>query len=361
LSTTPNDPSAAPQESCAAALVPVDPQWIALHTVHYQFLANQQLMLEDDLRVDAYHAGIVGNKADFEGRTVMDVGAGTGLLSLFAAHAGARKVYAVEASGSADYAQRLIEHAGLGNCVEVVRSTLQALDLSEKVDIVISEPWGFFLFHERMVEAFVEAKERFLAPNGRMFPSAATLVIAPFTDAQLYEARLAKVHFWDNKAFYGIDLSGLSRTARDELFSMPALGPFDSSMLMAAPATKDFNFVQMTMGDLAEIELPFRFAMAHGGAINGIAGWFDLAFDGSTNRVVLSTAPDVPNTHWWQLRFVFPQPLMTRIGQVFSGRMILCANRAASYTVHVEGRIEGGGLAMHCDFQMQAHFWWSPE
>lgn len=354
-----NQPTPATQESSSSVLVPVDPTWIAVHSVHYQFLANQQVMLEDDLRVGAYHDGIVGNRADFEGRTVMDVGAGTGLLSLFAAQAGARKVYAVEASGSADYAQRLIDHAGLGDRIEVVRSTLQALELSEKVDVIISEPWGFFLLHERMVEAFIEARDRFLAPNGRVFPSAATMAIAPFSDAQLHESRVTKSRFWESKDFYGIDLSGLAATARSELFAMPALGPVNTNQLMAAPVFKVFDFLHMPMADLARVELPFSFSMAHGGPIHGIVGWFDLAFVGSKHQVLLTTAPDAPNTHWWQLRFVFPEPVMARIGQTFSGRMVLTANPESSYSVHLEGQVEGSGKPISCDFQMQAHFWWS--
>ena len=42
----------------------------------------------------------------------MDVGAGSGILSLFAAQAGAKKVYAIEASKSAENARRLIKANG---------------------------------------------------------------------------------------------------------------------------------------------------------------------------------------------------------------------------------------------------------
>ena len=37
------------------------------------------------MRTGAYYAAIVENRVDFEGKTVMDVGAGSGILSLFAA------------------------------------------------------------------------------------------------------------------------------------------------------------------------------------------------------------------------------------------------------------------------------------
>lgn len=54
-----------------------------------------------------YYAAVLENRADFEGKIVVDVGAGSGILSLFAAQAGAKKVYAIEASDMAQYAKRL--------------------------------------------------------------------------------------------------------------------------------------------------------------------------------------------------------------------------------------------------------------
>jgi len=48
---------------------------------------------------------------------VLDVGAGSGILSLFAAKAGAKKVYAIEASSVADAAQKLVEKNGFSHIV----------------------------------------------------------------------------------------------------------------------------------------------------------------------------------------------------------------------------------------------------
>lgn len=43
------------------------------------------VLLQDVTRTGTYHAAITENRADFEGKVVMDVGAGSGILSLFAA------------------------------------------------------------------------------------------------------------------------------------------------------------------------------------------------------------------------------------------------------------------------------------
>lgn len=61
---------------------------------YYGKMANQMNMLQDSTRTTTYHRAILENRRDFEGKVVMDVGAGSGILSFFAAQAGAKKVYA---------------------------------------------------------------------------------------------------------------------------------------------------------------------------------------------------------------------------------------------------------------------------
>lgn len=52
---------------------------------YYGTLQHQQNMLQDYIRTGSYFAAVQNNRADFEGKVVMDVGAGSGMLSLFAA------------------------------------------------------------------------------------------------------------------------------------------------------------------------------------------------------------------------------------------------------------------------------------
>lgn len=78
----------------------------------YSKLQNQQNMLMDEVRTTHYKNAILNNKIDFAGKVVMDVGAGSGILSIFAAMAGAAKVYAIEASNMAESARTLIQSNG---------------------------------------------------------------------------------------------------------------------------------------------------------------------------------------------------------------------------------------------------------
>ncbi|CAN6936482.1 unnamed protein product [Brassica oleracea] len=77
---------------------------------HYygQLLHQQNMLLQDYVRTGTYYAAVMENRSDFAGRVVVDVGAGSGILSMFAAQAGAKHVYAVIASQLAEYARKLI-------------------------------------------------------------------------------------------------------------------------------------------------------------------------------------------------------------------------------------------------------------
>lgn len=80
-------------------------------------------MLEDDPRTSAYKNAIMSNKAFFEGKVVMDVGCGTGILSIFCAQAGAKKVYAIEASKIAGLAKEIVKENKFEDVIEVIFKT----------------------------------------------------------------------------------------------------------------------------------------------------------------------------------------------------------------------------------------------
>ncbi len=61
-------------------------------------------------RTGAYYQAVMSNKRQFRDKVVLDVGTGSGILAIFAAKAGAKKVYAVEATSIATSARKLIEH-----------------------------------------------------------------------------------------------------------------------------------------------------------------------------------------------------------------------------------------------------------
>ncbi|KAG1680823.1 hypothetical protein FOA52_008156 [Chlamydomonas sp. UWO 241] len=149
----------------------------------YGYLYHQKEMLEDHKRTGAYYQAVMSNKRQFAGKVVLDVGTGSGILAMFAAKAGASKVYAVEATTMAVAARKLIEHNKLDNVITVIQGTIESIELPEKVDIIISEWMGYFLLRESMLDSVIVARDKFLKPGGAMYPSHATLYMAPIQSA----------------------------------------------------------------------------------------------------------------------------------------------------------------------------------
>uniref|UniRef100_A0A8D0EZD7 Histone-arginine methyltransferase CARM1 n=1 Tax=Strix occidentalis caurina TaxID=311401 RepID=A0A8D0EZD7_STROC len=102
---------------------------------------------------------------DGENEVVLDVGCGSGILSFFAVQVGARKVYAVEASSMAKYAELLVRSNNLSDKITVLFGKIEEISLPESVDVVISEPMGYMLFNERMLESYLHSK-KWLKSNG---------------------------------------------------------------------------------------------------------------------------------------------------------------------------------------------------
>lgn len=161
----------------------------------YGYLSQQQNMMQDYVRTSTYQKAITSNYADFKGKIVMDVGAGSGILSFFAMQAGAEKVYAIEASNMANFAKQLVHSNNLNDRIVVIPGKIEEIELPQAVDIIISEPMGYMLYNERMLETYLHAR-KWLKPGGRMFPTEGDLHVAPFTDEALYMEQYNKANFW---------------------------------------------------------------------------------------------------------------------------------------------------------------------
>lgn len=309
----------------------------------YGYLSQQQNMMQDYIRTSTYQSAILQNASEFKDKVVLDVGAGTGILSFFAVQAGAKKVYAIEASNMAKHAKELIAHNKLSNVIEVKYGKVEEIELPEKVDIIISEPMGYMLFNERMLETYLHAK-KWLKPGGNMYPTRGDLYVAPFTDDNLFMEHFARSNFWCQNSFYNVNLTQIRQNAVEEYFRQPIVDTFDVRILMAKPILHVTDFLTASEESLQKIYIPLKYTMLMTGTLHGLAFWFEVGFLGKISHVYLSTAPQEPLTHWYQVRCLFPNPVFVRSGQQISGTVVLHANERQSYDVEMEIVLDGTGV-----------------
>lgn len=306
----------------------------------YSYLSQQQNMMQDYIRTGTYQRAILSNMSDFRDKIVLDVGAGSGILSFFAAQAGARKVYAVEASSMAQHCEMLVRANNLQDTIQVIAGKIEEIDLPDMVDMIISEPMGYMLYNERMLETYLHAK-KWLRPSGRMFPSRGDLHVAPFNDETLYYEQLNKANFWYQNCFHGVDLCQLREQALKEYLRQPIVDTFDIGICLAKSIRYSLDFMTAQERDLHHLVIPLEFHILKSCTMHGLAFWFDVAFLGSSQTVWLSTAPTEPLTHWYQVRCLLEKPIFVKEGQLVTGTVELVANRRQSYNVNLEVRVEG--------------------
>ncbi len=97
-------------------------------------------MIKDYVRTNSYRKAIENNPEAFKDKIVLDIGCGTGILSIFAARAGAKHVYGIEFADIADYAKEIVKRNGFEDKITIIKSKVEEAVLPvQKVDIIISE------------------------------------------------------------------------------------------------------------------------------------------------------------------------------------------------------------------------------
>ncbi|KAJ2948547.1 hypothetical protein O0L34_g7802 [Tuta absoluta] len=270
----------------------------------YEDLEVHRLMLEDHPRTEAYRNAILASRDYFKDKVVMDVGCGTGILSLFCAQAGAKKVYAVEASNLASLAKEIVKENNFENVIEVVQSRVEDLVLPDnvKVDAIVSEWMGFYLLHEGMLDSVFAARDRFLKEDGRLFPETAMVYVAPCSVPSLYKS-------WDN--MYGVSMSTFAKALRSKADKPEIMTIQPEDLLGPEEALCWIDLRYSNSTEVSQFELEHVVVAKRRGFYQGLCIWFECRFpnlSGSEDQpeLALSTGPKDPATHWKQTVIVLP-------------------------------------------------------
>ena len=125
------------------------------------------------------------------------VGCGCGFLSMLAADAEASRVIGIESSAIAKIAQQIVADNQLDNVVTIIRGKVEEVELPEdinEVDIIIAEWVGHGLFPKNKLASLIFARDKWLAPDGLVFPDRCRLFIGGAEGALWREQRYG---FWN--------------------------------------------------------------------------------------------------------------------------------------------------------------------
>jgi protein arginine N-methyltransferase 1 len=143
-------------------------------------LQYQTLLLADDQRMSAFAEAIA--HAVTPGMRVLDLGAGTGVLSFFAARQGG-VVTAIEREPRVFAAARVALRAATGDAVRILHADARDYLPEEPVDVVLCEMLHVGLLRERQVEVINGFKRRYLrhigGPLPRFLPEACVQATQP--------------------------------------------------------------------------------------------------------------------------------------------------------------------------------------
>lgn len=270
-------------------------------------------MLKDEVRTKSYRDAIYQNGHLFKDKIVLDVGCGTSILSMFAVRAGAKHVIGVDMSTIIEKAKEIVERNGMTSKITLLQGKMEEVELPyPKVDIIISEWMGYFLLYESMLDTVLYARDKYLKPDGLIFPDKATIFMAGIEDGEYKEE---KIGFWDN--VWGFDYTPLKKTAMTE----PLVDTVDIKAVVTDPTPViTLDLYTVTTADLA-FSKTFSLTARRNDFVHALIAWFDIEFSKCHKPIRFSTGPHTKYTHWKQTVFYLHDVLTVEAGEVIRGEL----------------------------------------
>jgi len=317
----------------------------------YAHFGIHEEMLKDEVRTLTYRNSMWHNKHLFKGKVVLDVGCGTGILSMFAAKAGAKMVIGVDMSSIVDHAKQIVKDNKLDDVVTIIRGKVEEISLPEgvdKVDIIISEWMGYCLFYESMLDTVLYARDKWLAPGGLMFPDRATLYVCGIEDRQYKDD---KIHWWDE--VYGFDMSCIRKVALTE----PLVDTVDCNQVVTNSCLiKEIDIQTCTKEDIP-FTSPFHLQIKRNDYMQALVTYFNIEFTKCHKRVGFSTAPEARYTHWKQTVFYLDDYLTCKKGDEVTGVFSMKPNtrnvRDLDFEIKVDFNGELGSVSESNTYRMR--------
>ena len=256
-------------------------------------------MLIDPVRGSAYTAAI--RESVRHGAVVADIGAGPGVLGVYAATLGARRVFLIDPDASVYAGAELARENGVGDRVEVIRAPSTEVELPELADVIVSDLRGVMPFHGHHLIAAADMRRRLLAPDGVCIPRRDVVSTALVQDDALHARTVG--------AWSGLPIA----LAHDSFTRLLANRWYRTRATEDQLITSASHFVTLDY-DLPTPALGARWetVATRDGIAHGVLLWFDADL---TATIGFSNAPSAPAALYGQAFFPFSPPIELRRGE----------------------------------------------
>jgi protein arginine N-methyltransferase 3 len=276
-----------------------------------------EVMLKDTHRTESYRDAMLARAEElFKDKVVLDVGCGSGILTMFAARAGARLCIGVDAADIIDKTRTIVAANGFSDRVKLVKGKVEEVTLPEgitAVDIIVSEWMGYFLLYESMLPSVLYARDKWLrradgasayahalklapgaaydaartseyttapfAASSFLFPDSSRMFVAG-VDTRAYRAE--RQTFWRN--VYGFDMSVLMTP--EEAFPGESVDTLDAGAACRVTSEEGLQAFDLQSVTSPELDFTARVTLTAEKAdtVEAFAVWFDTIFSSARRR-----------------------------------------------------------------------------
>lgn len=260
-------------------------------------------MLNDRARNRAFADAIAA--ASIAGKTILDIGAGSGLLSMMAAKRGAAHVYACEmVMPVAEKAAEIVAANGYTDQITIIPKLSHDLrvgvDMPSRAEVLISETIDCGFVGEGFLRALQHARAHLLRPDAVLIPRSFVLEGALLQSDDVYQLNRAG-------SAHGFRVDGFNEFATQGYFPV-RLDTWSHRLLTNIESLVELD---LRTYDFAPVERCVEFEARTAGRVHGVVFWFDVElFPG----IQMSNAPDGETAHWMQAFACFDTPLAVAQG-----------------------------------------------
>jgi protein arginine N-methyltransferase 1 len=260
-------------------------------------------MIADRERFDAYSKAIT--EAVRPGDVVLEIGCGPGVFAFLASEAGARKVYAVDSEEIVHFARQLAGPNGLAGRMEFIQSDSRKLQLPEHADVIISDIRGSLPFFGHAIAVIEDARQRLLAPGGRLIPQSDTLKVALIEASDFYSRLVSP---W-SQSNLRLDLS----PSRSLVLNGSYTSLFSADQLLTNPQT--WAVLDYSIGATSCAAADLNFSVRRAGTAHGVCLWFETEL---IDGIGYSSGPGSHKTVYGQVFLPWLEAVSVQQGQEVS-------------------------------------------